>query len=85
MKKYKIFFSKQALKDVKSFSPRVKNKLKDILIEIISVKPYSGKKLLGTFKGNYSYRLSLKDRIIYSIDKTEGKVFIKRARSHYGG
>lgn len=84
MKKYKILFTKQAIKDSKSLSKKQLKKLKEIIDEIICVKPNLGKKLHGVFKENYSYHLNLKDRIIYSIDKKRNTVYIKRCRSHYG-
>jgi len=83
-KKYKIKITKQALKDLKTLSPKLKNKLQRILSEIISDEPLIGKKLLGELEGNYSYRLSIKDRIIYSIDKKNKTIYLKRARTHYG-
>lgn len=84
MAKYEIFFTKQALKDVKSLSPKLKSKLKNLLLEVISQDPYCGKKLLGELAGNYSYRLSLKDRVVYSVDKSKMRIYVKRARTHYG-
>lgn len=84
MKIYKILFTKQARKDVKSLSPKLKNKLKSILLEVISEDPYCGKKLLGDLEGNYSYRLDLKNRIVYSVDKKKNIVYVKRTRTHYG-
>jgi len=59
-------------------------KLKQILSEVIAVNPYVGKKLLGSLKGNFSYRLNIKDRIIYSIYKKKKIIYIKRTRTHYG-
>lgn len=84
MKKYQIFFTKQAFKDVKLLSPKLKNKLKSILLEVICKDPFCGKKLLGDLQGNYSYRLDLKNRIVYSIDKEKYIVYVKRAKTHYG-
>ncbi len=81
---YKILFTKQAAKDVKLLTDNEKKKLKAILTEIIASNPYQGKKLVGELKGNYSYRLNIKDRIIYSIDEKTKTVFIKRTRTHYG-
>jgi Txe/YoeB family toxin of Txe-Axe toxin-antitoxin module len=34
---------------------------------------------------NYSLRLDLKDRIVYSIDEKNKIVHVKRAKTHYGG
>lgn len=84
MTKHKILFTKQALKDVKNLSPKLKTKLKSILLEIISEDPFCGKKLLGKLEGNYSYRLDLKNRIVYSIAEKKKIIYIKRAKTHYG-
>ena len=56
-----------------------------ILLEVLSVTPYEGKKLVGDLEGNYSLRLDLKDRIVYSIDEKNKIVYIKRAKTHNGG
>lgn len=84
MEKYEIFFTKQALKDTHSLSPKLKEKLKKILEEIISINPFIGKKLQGELEGNYSYRLTIKDRIVYSVEKKEKRIYIKRTKTHYG-
>lgn len=84
MESYQIFFTKQAVKDIKFLTPKLKDKLKKILNGVITKEPYLGKKLLGELEGNYSYRLNIKDRIIYSIDKKQKRIYIKRARTHYG-
>lgn len=81
---YETRLTKEALKDVNKLSPRLKSKLKDILERIISHEPYSGKKLVGQLKGFYSKRLSFQDRIVYTIDEEEKKVFTHRAKTHYG-
>ncbi len=81
---YQILFTKQAAKDIKTLSPKQKNKLQVILTEIIANDPYQGKKLLGELANNYSYRLDLKNRIVYSIDKKKNQIFVKRAHTHYG-
>jgi mRNA interferase RelE/StbE len=84
MKRYEIRITKKALKDIRELTPSVKKKLKDILLEVLSVTPYEGKKLVGELEGNYSLRLSFKDRIVYSIDEKDKVVYIKRAKTHYG-
>ena len=84
MKRYRICFTKEAAKDVKRLTPRLKKKLKTILLETVAVEPKSGKRLVGDLKGFYSHRLSLKDRIVYSIDDKTRTVFIHRTRTHYG-
>jgi len=82
--KYEIKITKTALKDIKLLTPKLKEKLKNILEETLSEDPYIGKALAGDLKGNYSFRLTFKDRIIYSIDDEIKTVYIKRAKTHYG-
>ncbi len=84
MKPYEIRITKQAKKDIDKLTPKLKQKLRDVLIEIIAENPYEGKKLLGDLEGSYSYRLTYKDRIVYSIDEKKRIVYIERAGTHYG-
>ncbi len=84
MKKFKIKITKRALKDLKFFNDKEKSKCKDILLNVILKNPYLGKKLKGKLAPNYSYRLSLKDRIIYEINEPKEIIYIKRLRTHYG-
>ena len=84
MQNYEVRITKQALKDINELSLKMKTKLKSILIEILTNTPYEGKKLIGNLSGNYSIRLNLQDRIVYSIDEDNKIVYVKRARTHYG-
>jgi mRNA-degrading endonuclease RelE of RelBE toxin-antitoxin system len=84
MSQYQIRFTRQARKDSEKLTPKLRKKLKDILVEIIAENPYEGKRLLGDLTGNYSYRLTYKDRIVYSIDDDAKIVYVKRTRTHYG-
>ena len=81
---YEIRFTKEAVKDVSKLTPKLKSKLRDILIENLSKDPYKGKKLFGDLSGFFSMRLTYKDRIIYSVDEVKKTVYIHRARTHYG-
>ena len=81
---YEIRFTKEALKDVRKLSPQLTNKLKEILENKIAVEPHTGKKLVGQLKGFYSIRLSYKDRVVYSVDEDNQKIYIHRAKTHYG-
>ena len=82
--KFEIRVTRRAEKDIQKLSPKLKNKLYDILTEVIAIDPFEGKKLLGDFEGSYSYRLNIRDRIIYSIDSHKRIVYIERAKTHYG-
>lgn len=81
---YHIRFTRQAAKDVKKLTPKLQEKLKDILRARIAVDPYSGKALVGDLKGYYSVRLSYQDRIVYSINDDELIILVVRAKTHYG-
>lgn len=83
MTHYEVRFTKEALKDIRKLSTRLKNKLKEILLNQIAVDPHSGKKLVGDLRGFYSARLTYQDRIVYSIDEKKRVVFVHRARTHY--
>jgi mRNA interferase RelE/StbE len=84
MPHYEIRFSKEAVKDIKALTPRLKDKLKDILERRLRPEPYSGKKLIGYLQGFFSIRLTYKDRIVYSIDEDHKIIYIHRAKTHYG-
>jgi Txe/YoeB family toxin of toxin-antitoxin system len=83
IKGYEVRITKEALKDIRTFSPKMKKKLRDILIEVLEVNPYEGKKLVGDLAGYFSLRLDFRDRIVYNIDEEKKIVFVKRARTHY--
>ena len=84
MHDYEIRITKQALKDIRRLSPKMKIKLRSVLSEVLSKTPYEGRKLVGDLKGNLSLRLNIYDRIVYSIDEDNRIVYIKRAKTHYG-
>ena len=81
---WEIRFTRQAKKDVQLLDARLKAKLRDILVEVLAKNPYEGKKLLGDLAGSYSYRLTYKDRILYSLDEKQRILYVERARTHYG-
>ena len=80
---YEIRFTKEAVKDVAKLSPKIKAKLQSILQNVLAPDPFAGKKLIGDLTGFYSYRLTYKDRIVYSIDAEFQIIYIHRARTHY--
>ncbi|ACK66487.1 addiction module toxin, Txe/YoeB family [Rippkaea orientalis PCC 8801] len=81
---YEVRFTKEAKKDIAKLTPKLKQKLKKIIEDTLSINPYSGKKLVGDLVGFFSLRLSYQDRIIYTIDETQKLVYIHRAKTHYG-
>lgn len=83
--RWEIRFTRQAKKDAdRLLSPSLRAKLRDVLVEVLSVNPHEGKRLLGDLSGSYSYRLTYKDRIVYSLDEERRIVYVERARTHYG-
>lgn len=80
---WQIRFSKQAKKDVDSLSPKLKQKLRAILVNTVASDPYVGKRLLGDLAGSFSIRLTYKDRLVYSLDEENRIVYVERARTHY--
>jgi Txe/YoeB family toxin of toxin-antitoxin system len=81
---YEVRFTKTASKDVDKLTPKLKTKLREICVNTIGQNPYSGKKLVGDLDGFYSFRLTQKDRIVYTVDENIKVVFIHRAKTHYG-
>ena len=84
MSSYEIRFTKEAVKDVKKLIPKLKSKLRAILMETIAKDPLHGKRLVGDLEGFYSVRLTYQDRIGYSVDESKHVVYIHRAKTHYG-
>jgi mRNA interferase RelE/StbE len=80
---WEIRFTKQAKKDVDKLPPKLKAKLRDILVEVLAEEPYAGKRLLGELEGSYSYRLTFKDRIVYTLDEKRRVLYVERTRTHY--
>jgi Txe/YoeB family toxin of toxin-antitoxin system len=80
---FRIQITRRAQKDIATLTPKLKTKLREILINRIAANPFDGKKLFGDLKGCWSVRLTLKDRVVYSIDEENRIVNILRARTHY--
>jgi len=88
MVKYRILYSKLALKDAKKLSSaHLDSKAKEI-IELLKNDPFqnppSYEKLVGNLTGAYSRRINIKHRIVYEVREQEKTVRILRMWSHYG-
>ncbi|NET69249.1 MAG: type II toxin-antitoxin system mRNA interferase toxin, RelE/StbE family [Moorea sp. SIO1G6] len=70
-------------RDVAKLTPKLKQKLKTMIQDTISINPYAGKKLVGNLAGFFSMGLSYKDRIIDTIDNEHKLIYIHRAKTHY--
>jgi mRNA interferase RelE/StbE len=84
VKPYEIRFTKEAVKDFHKLTPKLQHRLREILTQSISNDPRCGKRLVGDLSGFFSFRLTFKDRIVYSVDEAVRTVFVHRARTHYG-
>ena len=87
MVKYKVLYSKVALKDAKKLTAaRLDQKAKN-LIEIIKTDPFKNpppyKKLVGHLSGTYSRRINIQHRLVYEVKETDKKIRILRMWSHY--
>jgi len=81
---YQIRFTREAVRDVQKLPPKLKAKLKVILGKVIAPNPAVGKALVGDLKGFFAYRLTLRDRIVYTFSESDRTIYIHRARTHYG-
>ena len=79
-----IRFTRQAEKDLRRLTPKMRDKVKQILRNRVAVDPYCGKALVGDLRGYYSLRISYKDRLLYTIRDEQLLVIVIRARTHYG-
>ena len=84
MNPYEIRFTREAQKDFEILTPKLKDRLREILINTIATNPYAGKRLVHDLEGFYSFRLTYKDRIVYTIDEVARRVVVHRTRTHYG-
>jgi mRNA interferase RelE/StbE len=84
VKPYGIRFTREAVKDFHKLTPKLQQKLRAILLESISKDPRCGKRLVGDLAGFFSYRLTYKDRIVYSVDEQARVIFVHRTGTHYG-
>jgi len=80
---FRVQITRRAQKDISTLTPKLKKKLREILINRIAVNPFDGTKLVGDLKGCWSVCLTLKDRVVYSVDEENRIVNILRARTHY--
>lgn len=81
---FAVLVTRQAEKDIARLTPKLREKLRVILTNVIAAGPYQGKRLVGDLAGYYSYRLTYKDRIVYRIDQKARIIYVMRAASHYG-
>lgn len=86
--KYKVIYSKQALKDAKKLSSANLAKKAQELIKLIKENPFKKpppyEKLIGNLYGSYSRRINIKHRIIYEVREDQKLIRVSRMWTHYG-
>lgn len=88
MVRYKVVYSKQALKDAKKLSSASLDHKAKELIELLQDDPFQKpppyEKLVGNLHGSFSRRINIKHRIVYEVLEDEKLVRISRMWTHYG-
>ena len=84
---YKVFFTKQSLKDLEKLKEaKLSSKAKE-LVEIIKGNPFqtppSYEVLKGNLEGAYSRRINIQHRLVYFVQKEEQVIKILRMWTHY--
>jgi len=84
---YKLFYTKQALKDAKKIKQSHLHGKVQKLLNIIQETPYQKKpsyeKSMGDLTGAYSRRINIQHRLIYEIIEAKKAVKIIRMWTHY--
>lgn len=93
---YKIYYTKQALKDVGKLKNANLSERAKKLIDLIRENPYKNppqyEKLIGKLDGILSRRLNLQHRLVYQVEESpfiedgtpyQGKIKIIRMWTHY--
>lgn len=93
---YKIFFTKQALKDLEKLKVANISKKAKVLVDLIRENPYQNppryEKLVGNLDGILSRRINIQHRLVYQVDETpfvengvqyQGRIKIIRMWTHY--
>jgi toxin YoeB len=88
IKKWKLYFTKTALKDAKKILSAVLTKQTDKILDILEQDPFQNpppyEKLVGDLIGCYSRRINIQHRIVYQIEQEDHSIRIFRMFSHYG-
>jgi len=87
MAKYRILYSKAALKDAKKLKAAHLDKKAKDLIDVLKEDPFRNppayEKLVGDLSGAYSRRINIQHRLVYEVRQEDRTVRILRMWSHY--
>lgn len=87
MVSWKVFFTKQALKDSKKIKLSGLKDKTEFLLKILENNPYTTpppyEKLMGDLEGAYSRRINRQHRLVYQILDSIKTVKVIRMWTHY--
>jgi len=87
MVKWKVVFTKQAVKDAKKINSAGLKERAEKIINLLEKNPYqtppSLEKLVGDLTGAYSRRINIKHRMVYQIYDEIKTVKVIRMWTHY--
>ena len=87
MVKWKVVFTKQALKDAKKINAAGLRQRAEKILSILEKKPLQNpppyEKLVGDLTGAYSRRINIQHRIVYQIHEGLKTVKVIRMWTHY--
>ena len=84
---YKIFYTKQAIKDISKLKSANLDKKVLALVEILKNNPFQNpppyEKLVGDFQGLFLRRINIKHRLVYQVLEDEKNIKILSMWTHY--
>ena len=84
---YKIFYTKQAIKDISKLKSANLDKKVLALVEILKNNPFQNpppyEKLVGDFQGLFSRRINIKHRLVYQVLEDEKNIKILSVWTYY--
>ncbi|MCD6046698.1 MAG: addiction module toxin, Txe/YoeB family [Gammaproteobacteria bacterium] len=87
MVKWKLVYTKEALKDSKKIKSNELKEKVQFLLEILAQNPFQNpppyEKLLGDLGGAYSRRINIQHRLVYQVYSKEKVIKVLRMWTHY--
>lgn len=87
MKRWRLVFTRDAVKDAKKLSRAGLKTKAETLLDLLSRDPYRTpppfEKLAGDLEGAFSRRINIQHRLVYQILRKERTVKIIRMWTHY--
>ncbi len=84
---WRLYYTKQAQKDVRKLASSGLKENAQELLQIIGSNPYQTpppyEKLVGDLSGAYSHRINIQHRLVYQVLEEEKAIKILRLWTHY--